>query len=91
MGVHQQQVVPYVDLFRKQGGKLFADYRSSGGHSMVNASNDFIRAALALLVEKKEFTPGMFDHFPQRKELGSEKLERYFAGMENSVAKLLGR
>lgn len=91
VGVHQQQVVPFVALFRKHGGKLFADYRASGGHSMVNASNDFIRAALALLVAKQDFTPGMFDHFPQRKELGSEKLERYFASLENSVAKLLGR
>lgn len=91
VGVHQEQVVPYVDLYREQGGNVQSDFRTTGGHSMVNASNDFIRAALNLLVQKENFTPGMFDHFPQRKELGSEKLERYFAGLENTVGRLLGR
>lgn len=91
VGVNKEQVVPFIELYSQHGGTVYADFRSAGGHSMVNASNDFIRAALNLLVTDQEFSPGMFNHFPQRKELGTEKLERYFASIENSVGKMLGR
>lgn len=91
VGVHSEQVLPFVSLYESKGGKVDRDFRTSGGHSMVNASNQFINATLKLLASNKIFVPGTFDSFPKRKELRTEKLERYFASIENRVAKALGR
>ena len=91
VGVHKEQVVPFVDLYGSLGGKVFTDFRDFGGHSMINASNEYIHAVLDLLVVGGPFESGMFNGFPQRKELRAEKLERHFANFENRVAKLLGR
>ena len=91
IGVHNEQVIPFVTLYEANGGNVNKDFRSAGGHSMVNASNQFIYAALDILVKDKTFTPGMFDTFPKRVEMRSEKLERRFASLENKVARILGR
>lgn len=91
VGVHTEQVLPFVALYAEKGGNVDCDFRTNGGHSMVNASNQFIRATLDLLSENNGFAPGMFDSFPKRKELRTEKLERHFAVFENKVAKVLGR
>jgi hypothetical protein len=91
VGVHKEQVVPFVELYESCGGTVFMDFRDFGGHSMINASNEYIHAVLDLLVSRRPFTTGMFNGFPQRKELRAEKLERHFANFENQVAKLLGR
>ncbi|MCX6495052.1 MAG: hypothetical protein NTY82_04670 [Actinobacteria bacterium] len=91
VGVHNEQVVPFVELYRGSGGTTFTDFRDFGGHSMINASNEYIHAVLDLLAERKPFRERMFDGFPQRKELPAEKLERHFGAFENRVAKLLGR
>lgn len=90
-GVHKEQVIPFIELYENSGGVAFADFRKSGGHSMVNASNDFIHSALELLVNNEVFEEGMFDHFPLRKETRAEKLERHFAKSENTIAKLINR
>lgn len=91
IGVHAEQVLPFVALYEASGGKVECDFRISGGHSMVNASNQFISAVLDVLSMNNAFEPGQFDSFPKRKELRTEKLERYFASFENKLAKLLGR
>lgn len=91
VGVHSEQVLPFVLLYESKGGKVDCDFRTSGGHSMVNASNQFIKATLDLITNNKVFVPGMFNSFPKRKELRTEKLERRFASLENKIAKLLGR
>jgi hypothetical protein len=91
IGVHKEQVVPFVSLYTSRGGVAYTDYRDSGGHSMINASNDFIQAVLDLLASKTPFVAGDFDRFPQRQESRDEKLERHFANFENRVAKMLGR
>lgn len=91
IGVHDKQVLPFVALYEASGGSVQCDFRSSGGHSMVNASNQFICAVLDLLSLNKAFESGQFNSFPKRKELRTEKLERYFASFENKLAKILGR
>ena len=91
VGVHSEQVLPFVSLYESKGGIVDCDFRTAGGHSMVNASNQFISATLELLASNKVFIPGMFDSFPKRKELRAEKLERYFASIENKIAKVMGR
>lgn len=88
-GVHKEQVIPFIELYGDSGGVVFADLRKSGGHSMVNASNDFIHSALELLVNNEVFERGMFDHFPLREETRAEKLERHFARVENQIGKIL--
>lgn len=90
IGVHFEQVLPFVSLYEANGGKVECDFRQSGGHSMVNASNQFINLTLNLLASNDDFVPGMFDTLPKRKELRTERLERLFASMENKVGKALG-
>jgi len=46
-GVHDEQVVPLVELWRSRGGVAAADFRPDGGHSSVHATAEFFEAAIS--------------------------------------------
>jgi hypothetical protein len=89
VGVHKEQVLPFVEKYLEHDGAVNCDFRPSGGHSMVNASTEYILAALDLLQTNGAFTSGMFDGLPRRKEHWTERVERYAAKLERGVAQLL--
>ena len=88
-GVHEEQVIPFSKLYKNSGGIFFEDFRKDGGHSMTNASNEYIRAVLNLMADNRNFNPGMFDEMPKRIQTRSEILEQNFAKVENFAGKCL--
>jgi pimeloyl-ACP methyl ester carboxylesterase len=45
-GVHAEQVLPLVDLWRSRGGAVAADYRETGGHTSDHATPEYFRTAI---------------------------------------------
>jgi pimeloyl-ACP methyl ester carboxylesterase len=52
-GVHEEQVLPLVSIWRERGGEVRADYRSSGGHTSEYATSDFFDDAVRWIVERR--------------------------------------
>jgi pimeloyl-ACP methyl ester carboxylesterase len=45
-GVHEEQVVPLVELWRSRGGDIWADYHPSGGHTSDHATHGYFAEAI---------------------------------------------
>lgn len=52
-GVHEEQVLPLVAIWRDHGGEVRTDYRASGGHTSEYATPEFFDDAVRWILERR--------------------------------------
>lgn len=52
-GVHEEQVLPLVGIWREHGGDVRTDYRPNGGHTSEHATPEFFDDAVRWVLERR--------------------------------------
>jgi pimeloyl-ACP methyl ester carboxylesterase len=53
VGVHEEQVVPLVEIWRRRGGSVRTDFRETGGHTSDYATPEFFAEAIEWVLDPR--------------------------------------
>lgn len=87
IGVFREQVIPFMDLAKKNGHKVYLDLRRTGGHASIHVNERFLKHVIPLLAERRDVDETSLVAYGSRDLNRFERIDSCLARVEESIYK----